>query len=546
MELVRTAMDRAVEKKDLEEVVNLLANNRISVDLRLDQGQEMLLSATENDSHAVADSMMTRTRGLSKKETTTTERQELSILLAAYDGNAETFRQMIAHEALDLSQDFRKVGETSLFLAVEQQNLAMAQTLLHLSVDQNARDSLGQTALHRATRRQNVPLVKLLLENKALVDCKDDCGRTPWSANVRLRDNSILDVLRHAGADPNTKGVQGVSELYTAAKNGETDLVKFMLDSGTDPSIQTGYQWAPLHWAAAYGHTDCVRLLVDAGADVSVISDQNMTSLEMAIQAGHHAAIKLLFYADPKNCSEILVASYYKRLPDPKNKPDSAAAQATKALEQSKEEDAVLQKTGGIAAGRTKLRLVFDKPLSRTSKNKDAVGQYVYVAGTSGPSENIYQISHLLETQTACIIIRKAPDRAEMWDYPLQPAAFDDKDVLFDISRSSPDYQQFRLDERHPADPPTTLSMYRDSGGEWMIRFDHTLINMSFLRVMADWSTATAKGCRWTFSWGELVARSGWEDATPHLCFEVGVNRALQDVVVACWIAKLWSETVVL
>lgn len=387
------------------------------------------------------------------KETSAIERQQLSIMLAAYDGNVEEFQQMMAKEALGLSRDFRKGGETSLFLAVEQQNLAMTQTLLHLSVDVDAKDSSGQSALHRAIRRKKLPLVKLLLENNALVDCKDDYGRTPWSANVRLQDGLILDVLRHAGADPSTKGMQGVSELYTAAKDGETDLVRFMLNSGTDPSIQTDYQWAPLHWAASYGHTECVRLLVEAGADVSVISDQRVTPLDLAIHADQHAAIAILTSAGAKEYKDIHLATPTQRLAQLEEGSDSVILRATEPLEQPKSENVVARKRDGIATDQVKLRLVNDKPLSRTLNDYAAVGQYVYMAGTSGPSENIYQISHLLEAQASCISVRKAFSRAEMWDYPLHPGTLDDKDVLYGILPSSPDYLEFDLEGGAATEP---------------------------------------------------------------------------------------------
>ena len=544
MDSIKAVLASAMEGKDPEEAVRILADRGISVDIRHDHGQDMLLLATENDWHAVASSIVIRARGLLNKETSNIERQQLAILLAAYDGNVEEFQQMMAKEALALSRDFRKVGETSLFLAVEQQNLAMTQSLLHLFVDVNAKDSSGQSALHKATRRKNIALVKLLLENNALVDCKDDCGRTPWSANVRLQDEFVLDVLRHAGADPSTKGMQGVSELYTAAKDGETDLVRFMLNSGTDPSIQTDYQWAPLHWAASYGHTECVRRLVEAGADVSVISDQRVAPLDLAIVADQHDAIAILTSAGAKEYKNIHVTTPRQRLAQLKEGSDSVIIRTTEALEQPESKDVVARKRDGMATDQAKLRLVYDKPLSRTLNDRAAVGQFVYMAGTFGPSENIYQISHLLEAQTTCISVRKAFSRAQMWDYPLRPGNFDGMDVLYDIFRSSPDYLKFELEGRHQNPLPGTIRMFGDRAGDWCIRHDHEQSSILLLRTIANYSIATSKDSRWTTESGTLLACNGWEDMTPYLCFEVGVERAMQDVIVTCWIAKLWSETV--
>lgn len=201
-------------------------------------------------------------------------------------------------------------------------------------------------------------------------------------------------------------------------------------------------------------------------------------------------------------------------------------------------------KWDGIATDKTKLRLVYDKPISRTLKNNAAVGQFVYMVGTSGVSQNIYQVSHILEAHTNCISVRHSPTRARMWDYPLQPSTFDDKDVLYDIIRSSPDYQEFELEGRHQDSLPGTIRMHRDWTGGWKIRHDHAQSKTPLFRTTADWSKHKDEDCRWITDSGMLLARGGWEDATPNLCFEVGAERTIQDVIVTCWIAKLWSETV--
>ena len=523
--------------------ITILIRKGINIDLCHEHGQEILLSAIENDSHEAADRLVSMAWVAMVAATSSLQQQHLSILLAAYDGNIAEFRRMTAAEDLSLSGVLRKVGEMSFFIAVEQQNLAMTQTLLDLSVDVNARASSGQSALHRATRRKNVSLIKLLLGNNALVDSKDDYGRTPWSANVYLQDNTVLDVLLHAGADPNTKGLQGVSELYTAAKDGETDLVRFMLNSGTSPSIQTDYQWAPLHWAARYGHKECVRILIEAGADVSVISDQGVTPLDLAIEGYQPDAIEILTCAGAKKCKENHVASYTKRLSQLNKDSDAVTARTTEALEQAESEHAVVQKKDSIARNITKLRLVYDKPLSRTLRDSFRVGQYVYMAGTSGPSENIYQISHLLETRTDCISVRKSPRRAKMSEYPLPPGAFDDKDVLYDIVRSNQDSAQFKLIGRRQNPLPETFELSQPPFGDWEIRHDQARSMTPLFRTMRDWSQTSPQECRWINDTDTLVARCGREDDTSVLCFEVGVERPVQDLIVTCWIAGLWFRT---
>lgn len=178
-------------ERGFEKAVELLINSGACVDLRHDHGQGILLLVNERDWHVAADLIVSRARTTLDEETSSHQYQELSLLLAAHDGDAQEFRNIIGEQSYDLQSKHKRIGEISLFLAVERQNLGMVKLLLNLAVDVNATDNAGQTALHRATGRRNEELIQFLLHNKASVNCKDDDGRTPWAANVRSRDSRI-------------------------------------------------------------------------------------------------------------------------------------------------------------------------------------------------------------------------------------------------------------------------------------------------------------------------------------------------------------------
>ena len=122
---------------------------------------------------------MRRARATVDQEESNAERHQLSLLLITYDDHVDEVRQIIKNESLNLVSEHRRIGEVSLFLAMKRQDMAMAQSLLNLSIDVNAKNSSGVTALHRTTRRKNEPLIRLLLSRDAMVDCKDDDERTP-------------------------------------------------------------------------------------------------------------------------------------------------------------------------------------------------------------------------------------------------------------------------------------------------------------------------------------------------------------------------------
>ena len=63
-------------------------------------------------------------------------------------------------------------------------------------------------------------------------------------------------------------------------------------------------------------------------------------------------------------------------------------------------------------------------------------------------------------------------------------------------------------------------------------------------RTTPDWSETKEEGCRWMTEEGKLLARTGVEEVTPTLCFEHGVEKPMQELLVSCWAGKLWSDVV--
>lgn len=535
----KTALAVAIER-GFEKAVEFLVNSGACVDLQRDHGRLILLRAAERNWQNVGNNIAQRARMALKDEKSTPAHREIKLILAVYYGQVGEMLDLMRLAESKLQSDDHSIGEMALFITVEREHLQMAQGLLNVGVDVNAKDSAGKTALHRATRRANEAMMKLLLNNGAEVDAKDDDERTAWSANVRMRNPRVLGVLLQAGADPSTRGLQGVSELYTAAKEGETELVRFMLESGTNPSVQTVFKWAPLHWAASGGHIDCVKYLVEADVDLSPVSDQNVTPLDLAIHNNQGAIIDLLQRAGAKKYSEIhILESSVTGLKGLGWESDWVNIEPTA----SEEREVIIG---------AKVLLVFDKPLSRALVNSKMVGQYVYPRGLpveASAKGYIYQISHVLESQDSGMSIRPALRRAAMHEYPLSLANFDDTEVIYDIQRTRADYQDFELRGRDQNSLPGTIRMHRDWTGSWKVRHNHAdAKGQDYLfRTTADWNTLNdEKEASWITEDSKLLAKTGWDDDMPNICFETGLDRQMMDLMVTCWVTKLWSETVTL
>lgn len=522
----KTALTVAMER-GFEKAVEFLVNSGAFVDLSTEHGQGIFLLITESNWNKVAEIIALKARSAVCSDNTSHWQYPVRLLLAAYFGDNGEFERLVEQENIDLKGKDRQVAATALFLAVERNHQQMVQSLLDSGVDVGSKDSRGQTALHRATRRENEALMRILLTNRAEVDCKNDDGRTPWSANVRSRNGPLLAVLLEAGANPSIKGHQGVSELYDAATNGETNVVKFMLESGTDPSIKTQFRWAPLHWAAYYGHLDCVKLLVEAGAELSPVSDQDATPLDLAIRANQVAIVDLLTRAGALESRDVVISTPLTP------KFDELRVDSWSASLPIQEKDTTLQ---------MKLSLAFDKPLQQGLN----VGQFVYPSMIKAPKDHIYHISHTLETPTGSLSIRQAERRADMVEYPLHPDIFRSDDALYEIVRITLDYQTLEIRPKNQSPLSGAIQMHRDWTGGWKIYHHHQGARDYLFRTTPDWSKMKEDGCHWMTEDGTLLARSGLEGVTPVFTSEHGSERQMQDILVTCWVAKLWSETVAL
>ncbi|KAL9064296.1 MAG: hypothetical protein Q9161_008965 [Pseudevernia consocians] len=194
-----------------------------------------------------------------------------------------------------------------------------------------------------------------------------------------------------------------------------------------------------------------------------------------------------------------------------------------------------------------KLRLRYDKPLARILARAAAVGQFVYPSGTNGAVDHIYEVLHFLETPSATINIRRSGTFSKMWEYSRSERHFDSGGIFYKAVKVSDGYQEFELCGRQSDPFACNMTMHKDWTGSWNIR--HIFEGNPkpyFLRTTSDWSRNKEGDSRWMIQDGTLQARSEWDDAAPWVYFELSIERRMQDLIVACWVFNLRSETAAL
>ena len=534
-----TALAVAMER-GFEKAVEFLVNSGARVDLRERHGQEVFLLLTGRDWHSVAEIVARKARETFSENDDSVKQDQVELLLAAYYGDTTRIQQEVAQTRINLTMEERNVSAVALFIAIECGHVQSVDSLLAAGVNVESRDSMGDTSLHRATRRKNEALMRLLLERGAKVDAKNDAGRTAFSANVRSCDEYYSKILLDAGADPNTTAHDGISQIYEAAAQGDVQSVNFLLNCGTSPSIKTRYGWTPLHWASNNGHFEIVKILVHAGAELSHLSDQNSTPLDLALRANQFEIVDFLTRAGAKE-SRHISCDYNNSTP----------ADAIAKLELSREQVDIYSIPNLVAVDHgnppSKISLVFDKPIGE----RLLFGQFVYPANFPGTKDYYYHISHPVDTITSSLSIRRTQRRADMADYPIGPEKFFQNNVLYKITQCSSDYQDLAIHAKVPSAPYRKIKMQRGWTGSWKLHYDNNDGTICLLfRTTPDWSKTQGEGNRWVTDDGKLMAKSGGSDAdgagTPTLTFEGGMSKNMEDLLVACWVAKLWSETVIL
>ena len=525
-----TALAVAMER-GFEKAVEILVNSGACVDLRHHHGRQMFLLITERNWRPVANVIAEKGRTTALEEISPTARDGVLLILAAYLGDNEDALLLLNRNNLDLSREDLGVGTCALFIATERGHLEIVKVLLDAGVDLDSKDSTGQTALYRATRRGDDILMRFLIQRGAALETKDDNGRTVFSANAKYCDDSHLRILLDAGADPNTTGHDGISELYDAAAAGDVAYVRTLLRNGTNPSITTKYGWTPLHWAANNGHLEVVKLLLSKGADHSALSDQKSTPLDMAVRANQSVVAALLIRTGAKESRDLLVHS---------EPPVNSGALG----DSTRREDLVdvFNVPTTVPLYRTdppdKLTLTFDKPLGE----RLVYGQFVYPSNFSGTNEYYYHISHPLDTPINTISIRRTTRRADNADYPVGVEKFFRNNVLYEIVSLAMDYQELELRALSEKASQQDANMTRGWNGNWKVCHESDSGSDILFRVTPDWTPNQGQGNRWITDDGKLLAKSGLLLEAPSLTLEQGLDRSLQDLLVACWIAKLWSE----
>jgi ankyrin repeat protein len=203
----------------------------------------------------------------------------------------------VAQWLLDIDADAnarQEDGRTPLHLAAANGHLEIVRILLGHSVDVNASASWdNRTPMHEASLGGHVDIMRLLIQNGA--DASTDLRGLLYSASLlKARSAETVRLFIDLGVDVNAQDVSHASPLHLASSAGNAETVQLLIRHGVDVEARDGSDKTPLHLALSKGHAKTVQMLAEHGADVNAPDKSCQTPLHLALSKGDTGTALLL------------------------------------------------------------------------------------------------------------------------------------------------------------------------------------------------------------------------------------------------------------
>ncbi len=218
-------------------------------------------------------------------------------------------------------------GDSALILAADNNNMEMVKLLLSYNADINYQGFRGRTALFSALNKgddgkENTEILKLLIKNKADVNLffgDNEDEETPLMYAAMKGYKETVKILIENKADINKRNINNANALIYAYMFGNDDIADILLKNGSDsldkslkilsPNDITLLSYrVPLINAAEYSTNEVfLQKLIDNGADINYKNYDENTALIEAANNDNINAVKVLI----KNNADVNVQNRY-------------------------------------------------------------------------------------------------------------------------------------------------------------------------------------------------------------------------------------------
>jgi ankyrin repeat protein len=169
-------------------------------------------------------------------------------------GKTDLMETLIENESIGL-------GRTSLHIAAGLGDAQKVKRYIDKGDDVNARDMEGITPLFMALLENQVAVAKLLLEQDIDVNIPDKDGTVPLSAAAGMGNKYLVRAMISKGCNVNYQENDGWSPLHYACHLGHCAIVKILLEYGADPALKDINGLTPIDCATDQGYAEIEDLL---------------------------------------------------------------------------------------------------------------------------------------------------------------------------------------------------------------------------------------------------------------------------------------------
>ncbi len=187
-----------------------------------------------------------------------------------------------------------EVSEATLFRALEEGDLALADALLKLGQEAKGVDEGGRTSLMLAAGGRGSSLVRELVEAGSDLNAKDGKGKTALHYAVEANNLDAVMGLVEKGADLDLEVEKGGSLVASALKGGRFAVVGMFLESGVNPDSVDEVGQSLVRIAARQNQPVILEKLVKRGVDLSKnrVGEESLPHLALGLK--NHKVLRFL------------------------------------------------------------------------------------------------------------------------------------------------------------------------------------------------------------------------------------------------------------
>jgi ankyrin repeat protein len=165
----------------------------------------------------------------------------------------------------------------------------------------NNKTNINNNSIFLAVEEGNIALIESLLSEGADINQVNNKGGSPLFLAVAKNKREITEYLLDRGANVNKINTNGITPLFLAVNKKHEKIAISLLDHGANVNQTFSNGETLLCWVVDKGDIIFAKMLVEKGADVNQLTKNGQTLLSLAKTKGHTALAEFLFISSKEN-----------------------------------------------------------------------------------------------------------------------------------------------------------------------------------------------------------------------------------------------------